>query len=120
MRYILILILLASPSLFSRESADARIAELERQVSALERELRSESRGLGTRMDRLEDDATAGIGLLVSGIICALWAHYTRRSAWLWFFFGLLLAPIALIAMVWKNALGLESRRLRHWTDERF
>jgi hypothetical protein len=93
-----------------------RIERIEREQSRLDR-LPYETQQLENRLDRIEDDATAGIGLFVSGILCALWAQYTGRSAWLWFFFGLILAPIALIAMVWKNASGLASGELRYWTQ---
>jgi hypothetical protein len=95
---------------------EERIERIERERSRLDR-LPYETQQLEKRLDRIEDDATAGIGLFVSGILCALWAQYTRRSAWLWFFFGLILAPIALIAMVWKNASGLASGELRYWTQ---
>ncbi len=98
---------------------EQRIQKLERNQSALENDLSSESRDIERKVNRLEDDLEiAGIAVFLSGIICALWAQYTRRSAWLWFFFGLLLAPIALIALVWQNALGLQSGKLRYWTKE--
>lgn len=110
--------LLAQNERSSVDRLKNRISDLEREQSNLEMEISSETRTLDRRMDKLEDNATAGFGLFLSGIICALWAQFTRRSGWLWFFFGLLLAPIALIAMVWKNASGLASGRLKFWTHE--
>lgn len=111
---------------FAQEDQELQIADLEQRIefleneqSNLERELSSETRRTESKLDRLEDEIeSAGVVLFLSGIICALWAQYTRRSAWLWFFFGLLLAPIALVALVWKNALELQSGRLRYWTND--
>ena len=36
-------------------------------------------------------------------VVCALWARSTERSGWLWFFFALILPPIAFIALVLKS-----------------
>lgn len=125
MRFLISLILLVSPVIFAVdadsitfEQVDARLDKIEQKQSKLDRELSRETQDLEHRMDQLEDNAAAGIGLFVSGILCALWAQFTRRSAWVWFFFGLFLAPIALVAMVWKNALGLASGDLKFWTRE--
>jgi len=124
-RFLVAIFSLAAPLVSAAEiapsdfrSLEDRVGEIERNQSNLDREVTSETRILERRMDELEDNAAAGIGLFVSGIVCALWAQYTRRSAWLWFFFGLFLAPIALIALVWKNALGLASGELKYWTRE--
>lgn len=38
------------------------------------------------------------------GLFCAYWAQETDRSAWLWFFFGWILAPVAGIVLVYKNS----------------
>jgi hypothetical protein len=48
--------------------------------------------------------ASTGIVFFLFAIFCAYWAQTTRRSAWLWFFFGLVLAPIAGLALLYKNA----------------
>jgi len=123
-RLLIVLILLGAPLVFAEaidssdfKSLEGRVEEIERKQSNLDREVTSENQNLERRMDELEDNAAAGgVGLFVSGILCALWAQYTQRSAWLWFFFGLILAPVALIVMVWKNALGLASGDLTYWT----
>ncbi len=124
MRWLIItLFLVAATHLVAADTDQSAVGRLEERIERIERErsrldrLPYETQQLEKRLDRIEDDATAGIGLFVSGILCALWAQYTRRSAWLWFFFGLILAPIALIAMVWKNASGLASGELRYWTQ---
>jgi len=124
MRWLIItLFLVAATHLVAADTDPSAVGRLEDRIERIERErsrldrLPYETQQIENRLDRIEDDATAGIGLFVSGILCALWAQYTRRSAWLWFFFGLILAPIALIAMVWKNASGLASGELRYWTQ---
>lgn len=48
--------------------------------------------------------ATTGFVTFLFGIFCAYWAQTTRRSAWLWFFLGLFLAPFTGIALLSKNA----------------
>ncbi len=42
------------------------------------------------------------------GNFCAYWAQATNRSAWLWFFMGLLFGPITGVVLVAKNAAGRE------------
>jgi len=124
-RLLIALYFLVLPAAFSVESHSLpndrltdRVTKLERKQSNLNRKGSFDSQRLEQRMDNLEKNTATGIGLFISGILCALWAQFTRRSAWLWFFFGALLAPIALIALVWKNAVGLASGELRHWTSK--
>lgn len=62
------------------------------------------------------DAASYGIVALLFGFFCAYWAQETNRSAWLWFFFGLLLPLIAGIALLSKNAVRRE--RMRAQTRE--
>jgi uncharacterized membrane protein YfcA len=59
------------------------------------------------------DAASYGLVALLFGIFCAYWAQETNRSAWLWFFFGLLLPLIAGIALLSKNAVRRERLRAR-------
>jgi hypothetical protein len=65
-----------------------------------------------SRVDKLEragrDYAPAS---LVAGVLAALWAQNTRRSAWLWFFMGLLFAPIALLVLLYKNSADIDRRK---------
>lgn len=111
---------------FSPVSAQVAPApELERRLTALQVEQKTAQTAtqhqihqFETRLHKVEKKVSdAGMGLFVSGILCALWAQYTRRSAWLWFFFGLILAPLALICLVWKNADDLREGRMRFWTQ---
>lgn len=48
--------------------------------------------------------ATQGMVSFLFGIFCAYWAQETGRNAWLWFFFGLFLPPIAGIVLCIKNS----------------
>jgi ABC-type uncharacterized transport system YnjBCD permease subunit len=59
------------------------------------------------------DAASYGLVALLFGIFCAYWAQETNRSAWLWFFFGLLLPLIAGIALLSKNAVRRERMRVQ-------
>ena len=93
-----------------------RIEMLERKQRSLENVESSKERMVGSRLDKLEDDIEqAGFGLFVSAAFCSLWAMYTRRSSVLWFFLGLILAPFALIALLWKSSSDLNSGRMRYW-----
>jgi hypothetical protein len=47
--------------------------------------------------------ASVGFVTFLFGIFCAYWAQTTNRSAWAWFFFGLFLAPIAGLVLLYKN-----------------
>ena len=40
----------------------------------------------------------------VFAFFSAYWAQQTDRNPWVWFFFGLLLTPIAGVVLLWKNA----------------
>jgi len=48
--------------------------------------------------------ADVGFVTFLFGIFCAYWAQTTNRNAWVWFFFGLVLAPIAGVVLVYKNS----------------
>ena len=96
-----------------------RLARVESEQRSSQAETRQKIQQMETKLRQVEKDyRDTGTGLFLSGIFCALWAQYTRRSAWLWFFFGLILAPIALIVLVWKNADDLREGRMRFWTRD--
>ena len=48
--------------------------------------------------------AKIGFVTFLFGIFCAYWAQTTRRNPWAWFFFGLFLAPIAGVVLLYKNS----------------
>lgn len=68
----------------------ARLSGLENRVSEIERQIR--------------ENGGWGVSLILFGIFCAHWAQNTNRSAWLWFFLGALLGPIAGIVLLMKNS----------------
>jgi hypothetical protein len=48
--------------------------------------------------------ASVGLVGFLFGVFCAYWAQTTDRNPWWWFFFGWLLAPLAGLVLLWKNA----------------
>ena len=67
------------------------------------------------RVGKLEGKArqasAAGAGAFLFGAFCALWAQNTGRSAWLWFFLGLLFSVIAVLVLLFKNSEDIDKRR---------
>jgi hypothetical protein len=62
---------------------------------------------LTARIERIEGRVarrTSGAVLLLFGAFCALWAQYSKRNPWLWFFFGLVFSILALPIVLMKNA----------------
>ncbi len=53
--------------------------------------------------DGMSGTSAGYVGFLF-GIFCAYWAQVTHRNAWIWFFFGWILAPVAGLTLLWKNA----------------
>jgi hypothetical protein len=53
--------------------------------------------------------ATTGFVTFLFGVFCAYWAQTTRRNAWLWFFLGLILAPVTGLVLLYKNAKDREA-----------
>lgn len=52
----------------------------------------------------MEGFATEGYVGFLFGLFCAYWAQETGRNAWLWFFFGFLIPPVAGLVLVYKNS----------------
>jgi len=50
------------------------------------------------------DTASGGAVVFLFGAFCALWAQNTGRSAWLWFFLGLIFSVLAVLVLLFKNA----------------
>jgi hypothetical protein len=48
--------------------------------------------------------ASSGAAVILFGAFCALWAQNTGRSAWLWFFLGLLFSVITVLVLLYKNS----------------
>ena len=84
------------------------IAQLESQVRRLE----SKNAQLEeTQQKLLEESGGVALALFLFGAFCALWAQNTGRSAWLWFFLGLLFSVITVLFLLAKNAEDLRSKR---------
>ena len=67
-----------------------RVAALEHRVADLEQSLAHKS--------------SVAVVLFLYGAFCALWAQNTGRSAWLWFFLGLLFSVITVVVLLVKNS----------------
>jgi hypothetical protein len=76
------MLFVAGSAIAQQESLESRVSKVERQVN----------------------DRSAGIALFLFGAFCALWAQNTGRSAWLWFFLGLLFSIFAVIVLLAKNS----------------
>jgi multisubunit Na+/H+ antiporter MnhB subunit len=48
--------------------------------------------------------ATEGMVFYLFGLFCAYWAQASKRNAWLWFFMGLLFAPLTGLVLLYKNS----------------
>jgi hypothetical protein len=83
-------------------TAEQRIEALEHRVAQLESSVQYKS--------------SVGFVVFLCGVFCALWAQNTGRSAWLWFFMGLLFSGFAVIGVLIKNAN--DRKRLRQAVDE--
>jgi UDP-N-acetylmuramyl pentapeptide phosphotransferase/UDP-N-acetylglucosamine-1-phosphate transferase len=99
MRFIytfLFMLLLAASAILpvsaAAQTSDARLANIEERLS------RVEHRGVQT------DQGAGGVAIFLCGAFCSLWAQQTRRSAWLWFFLGMIGSVITLIVLLVKNA----------------
>jgi cell division protein FtsW (lipid II flippase) len=94
-----LLMLLFIAGFFAPLSASAQLTE--RRVEKIE-----------SRVSRLEREGRSWAGAaFVSAVLAALWAQNTRRNAWLWFFAGLLLAPVTLLVLLYKNSIDVGARR---------
>jgi hypothetical protein len=89
-----------APAAPAQNNADERIAALEHRVADLEQSLAHKS--------------SVAFVLFLYGVFCALWAQNTGRSAWLWFFLGLLFSVITVIVLLAKNSDDRKRRRRGH------
>lgn len=100
-------------SLESRvKSLEAKAHDVESEVDKLSGEARVMTLTANGREYGISIPYQVGIGVLIASF-CALWAQNNRRNAWLWFFLGMLFAPIMLFVVLAKNA------RLRREERER-
>ena len=85
----LLLLGMASQRACAQQEA-LRITSLEARVSNLEH--------------RASDAASGGAAMVLFGAFCALWAQNTGRSAWAWFFLGLIFSVITVLVLLYKNS----------------
>ncbi|HXY36464.1 MAG TPA: hypothetical protein VEI07_19670 [Planctomycetaceae bacterium] len=91
-RLILAIVLASLPAVaFGEQKPEGdRLSDLEGRVSGLEWSVHQ------TTGD--------GAALFLFGAFCALWAQNTGRSAWLWFFLGVLFNVITVLVLLAKNS----------------
>ena len=79
---VVVLLLIANPTEAQDPSVESRLSKVEREVK----------------------DRSAGAVLFLFGAFCALWAQNTGRSAWVWFFLGLLFSVLTVVVLLAKNS----------------
>ena len=103
---------------FMHETTDKGLADKLRELNSRIEKLEGKSRVMSLSSNGVNYSFTipyeVGIGFII-GVICALWAQNNRRNAWLWFFLGIIFAPITLCVILAKNGrLRREEREARH------
>jgi outer membrane murein-binding lipoprotein Lpp len=92
----MLLLAVVMPQAASAQSESSTIANLQMRVAQLE--------------NRVTSHAADGVAVFVAGAFCALWAQNTGRSAWAWFFLGMLFNVVTLLVLLYKNS---NDKRLR-------
>jgi uncharacterized membrane protein YfcA len=87
-----------------------KVAEMGNRVSSVQADMRSVREDV---TDLRKEGGLVGVCALAAAVFCAYWAQSTRRNSLLWFLFGLLLSPVAVIALLVKNAADLKKRRAK-------
>jgi hypothetical protein len=100
----------------AEDNTEARVKALEAQVAQL-KSAEERVQALENRVAQLESSiehkSSIGAVLFLYGVFCALWAQNTGRSAWLWFFLGLIFSVITVIVLLVKNSNDREGLRSR-------
>lgn len=66
-----------------------------------------------SRSGSADDSAVLTLLLLLSGVVCALWAQYSGRSGLLWFVLGFVLSVFTWIALLYLTRRDLRTGRTR-------
>lgn len=90
---------------------EVKLRHLEEKVEKLEQGNSLMSFKLGKEPVFYVTASTGSLIAFVIACICALWAQNNNRSAWLWFFLGVLFAPITILVVLTING--------QHHLDER-
>lgn len=92
------------------DALELRLAKVERQSADRDAAAIAVANRLGvlegraSRLEHATDNGALGIAVFVCAAFCALWAQQTGRSAWRWFFLGLLFTVVALVVLLYKNS----------------
>jgi len=86
-----VLAMLAPQLVIAQQNLEQRVENLEHRVAG--------------QPSIFQVQGPSGGVLFLFGAFCALWAQNTNRSAWLWFFLGLLFSVITVIVLLVKNLL---------------
>jgi len=111
--FVLTSLLLCSAVIAEPAVSNPQLTAVQERVTKLERESVSTSASIEMLERRLRDDGPLGAFAFLSGCFCALWAQNTGRGAWRWFFFGFILAPVALIFLLSNNSTDKIKARIR-------
>jgi len=90
--------------LSAQDASSKRIERLEHQSGEIQEKL--------NQIARKSPGPGPGPVLFLFGAFCALWAQNTGRSAWLWFFFGMVCSVLAVIILLYKNSKIPKRRRV--------
>ena len=83
-----------------------RIAQVEQRITQTDQRVAN----LNSEFASMRNGGGATAVLFLFGAFCALWAQNTGRSAWFWFFMGLLFNVIAVIVLLVKNSNDRSTR----------
>lgn len=103
--------LLFAGVLHAETNSEIAVRRLEDRIKAIEERDTFLTAHLGNRPFKISTSTPSLLAFFV-GCFCALWAQNNNRSAWLWFFMGLIFAPITVIVMLVKNGTIRREERL--------
>ena len=95
--FTLVLAMVAPQLVIAQQNLEQRVENLEHRVAG--------------QPSNIQVQGPSGGVLFLFGAFCALWAQNTNRSAWLWFFLGLLFSVITVIVLLVKNSDDREQRK---------
>ena len=102
------------------QTPEQRIQELEERVRSVETRANKNTSSTSAAEGRvsaveqnLADHASKGVVLYLFGVLCALWAQNTGRSAWTWFLLGVVFNVFTVLALLSKNSEDRMKARIR-------
>lgn len=95
------------------QSPDGQLRRELDQLQSKVRDLETDNRELERNQRKLIDESGGiGVVLILFGTVCALWAQNTGRSAWLWFFLGMVFSVVTVFFLLSKNFEDLRQQQL--------